>query len=56
MIHHWKGLELEITKFENHHEGTISDETIPYQTSNIKHVKIIKVSDKPTYDTPSERS
>ena len=54
MIHHWKGLELEITDFEYHHDPTYTGETIPSQT--LKHVEIIKVSDKPTYDTSLERS
>ena len=34
MIHHWKGLDLEITDFEYHHDPTFSAETIPSQTSN----------------------
>ena len=29
MIRHWKGLELEITDFENYHDRTTSAETIP---------------------------
>ena len=56
MIHHWKGLDLEITDFENHHDPTSSSEIIPPQTSNLKHVELIKVSDKPTYDTSLEKS
>ena len=48
MIHHWKVLDLEITDFEYHHDRTLSGEIIPSQTSNLKHVEIIKVSDKPT--------
>ena len=32
MIHHWKGLELEITDFEYHYARTPSAETIPSQT------------------------
>ena len=54
MMHHWKGLELEITDFEYHHDPTPSTETIPSQT--LKHVEIIKVSDKHAYDTSLERS
>ena len=34
MIHHWKGLELEITDSEYHHDPTPSAETIPSQISN----------------------
>ena len=33
MIHHWKGLELDITVFEYHYDPTPSAETIPPQTS-----------------------
>ena len=43
MIHHWKGLNLEITDFEYHHNRTPSAETTPSQTSNLKHVEIIKI-------------
>ena len=51
MIHRWKALDLEITDFEYHDVWTRGIEIIPSQTSNFKHVEIIKVSDKPTYDT-----
>ena len=34
MIHHSKGLDLEITDFEYHHDPTYTGETIPSQTSN----------------------
>ena len=43
MIHHWKGLDLEITVSENHHDPTPSGKIIPSQTLNLKHVEIIKV-------------
>ena len=33
MIHHWKGLDLEITDFHYHHHPTPSGETILSQTS-----------------------
>ena len=56
MIQHWKGLELKTTIFEDHHDRTPSAESIPSQTSNLKHVDIIKVSGKPTYETSLERS
>ena len=32
MIHHWKGLELEITDFEYFHDRAPTTETIPSQT------------------------
>ena len=56
MIHHRKALDLEITHFENNHDPTSSCEIIPSQTSNLKHVEIIEVSDKPTFDTSLESS
>ena len=56
MIHHWKALDLEIIDFEYRHDPTPSCEIIPYQTLNLKHVEIIKVLDKPTYDTSFESS
>ena len=34
MIHHWKGLDLEITDFKYHDDPTPSGETITSQTSN----------------------
>ena len=34
MIHHWKGLDLEITDFNHHHDPIASGETIPSQTLN----------------------
>ena len=55
MIHYWKGVDFEIRDFEYHYDPTSSGDIIPSQTSNIKHVEIIKVSDKPTYDTLLER-
>ena len=42
MVHHWKALDLEITDFELHHDGTPSGEITPSQTSNLKHVEVIK--------------
>ena len=42
MIHRWKALDLEITDFEYHADQTPSGEIIPSQTSNRKHVEIIK--------------
>ena len=54
-VHHWKSFDLEITDFNYHYDPTSSGETIPSQTSKLKHVGIIKVSVKPTYDTSLER-
>ena len=54
MIHHSKGLDLEITDFEHQRDPTYTGETKPSQT--LKHVEIIKVSDKSIYDTSFERS
>ena len=34
MVYHWKGLDLEITGFDYHHDRTPPVETIPTQTSN----------------------
>ena len=56
MIHHSRGLDLEITDFSYFHHPTPSREIIPSQTSNLKYVEIIKVSDEPTYDTSFQRS
>ena len=56
MIHRWKGLDLEITDFEYQQDPIPSAETIPYQTSNLKNVEMIKVPHKPAYDTSMERS
>ena len=33
MIHHWKGLVLEMADFEYHHDPTPPGEIIPCQTS-----------------------
>ena len=35
MIIHCKGLDLEITDFENHRDATPSAETIPSETSKL---------------------
>ena len=56
MIHHWKSLDLEITDGEYQYDPTYTGEIIPSQTLNLKHVEIIKVPDKPTYDAPLESS
>ena len=54
MIHQSKGPDLEITDFEYQRDPTYTGETKPSQT--LKHVEIIKISDKPIYDTSFERS
>ena len=56
MKHYWKRLDLEITDFEYHHDLTTSGETIPSQTSNLKHVEIIKVQIFTKFDAVLERS
>ena len=56
MIHRWKAFDLEIADFEYQFDRTPSCEIIPSQTSNLKHIEIIKISDKPTYNTSLERS
>ena len=43
MIHHWKGLDLEITDFIYHQNPTLSGEIISSQTSNLNHEEKIKV-------------
>ena len=48
MIHHWKGLDLEITDAEYQFDRTYTGKTIPSQTLNVKHVEIKNFSDKPT--------
>ena len=42
MIHHWKALDLEITDFEYYYDPIHTGEIIPSETSNLKHVEIIK--------------
>ena len=48
MIHHWKGLDLEITDFFNtmvrHPQGKLYH----FTSQTVKHVEVIKHSDKPT--------
>ena len=34
MIHHWRGLDFEITDFNYHHDQPPSGGTIPSQTSS----------------------
>ena len=56
MIHHWKVLHLEIKNFEYQRVRTLLGEIIPSQTSNLKHVEIIKILDKRTCDASLESS
>ena len=52
MIHHWKGLEIFNITMIRHPQLKL----FHLKPQILKHVKIIKVSDKPTYDTSLERS
>ena len=56
MVHHWKTLDKDITDYEYQFDRTFSRETTPSQTLDLKHAEIIKVLDKPTYDTSLENS
>ena len=51
MIHHWKAIDLEITDLDYRDDLTSSCEFLPSRTLYLKHLEIIKVSGKPTYDT-----
>ena len=42
MIHHWNGLELEITDFDYRYDQSPLTETIPSQTSNPKTCRAYK--------------
>ena len=44
-MHHWKGLELEITDFGYRHDLRPSAETIPSQTSNVQTWRDYESSD-----------
>ena len=55
MIHHWRGLDFEITGFNYHLDQTPSVETKLSQHQTLKHVEFINVSNKPTQDTSLER-
>ena len=46
-IHHWKGLDLEITDFTYQHDPTPSVENIPSQRPTLKHVEFINISKNP---------
>ena len=48
LIHHWKGLDLEITDFTYHRDPTQSGETVLSQTATLKLVETVNVSDKPS--------
>ena len=51
MIHHWKAIDLENTNLDYRDDPTSSWEFLPSRTLYLKHLEIIKVSGKPTYDT-----
>ena len=54
MIHHWKAPDLEIKDFGYQHDPTPSGQITPSQTSNLRHIEVIKISDKPSYDISLE--
>ena len=56
MEHHRKCLELEITDLVITMIEHPQLKLYHFQPQTLKHVEIIKVSDKPTYDTSLERS
>ena len=56
MLHHWKAIDFEIIDSEYQDDPTSSCEIIPSRTLNLKHLEIIKVSDKPTYNEKLENS
>ena len=56
MINHWKALDLEIIDSEYHHDRHPHVYLYHLKPQTYKHVEIIKVSDKPTYDKPLESS
>ena len=56
MIHHWRGLDFEITVLiitMIRHPQVKPNHLKPH---TLKHLEIINVSVKPTYDTSLERS
>ena len=54
MTHNWKSLDLENTDGEYQFDRTYTGKTVSTQILNLKCVEIIKVSDKPIYDTSLE--
>ena len=56
VIYHWKALDKEIEDGEYQFDWTYSWEIILFQTLNVNHVEIMKVSDKPMYNTSFESS
>ena len=56
MIHHWKALDLEIKAVEYHVDRPYAGKIIPSEILKLKHVDIIRLSDKLTYDTSFESS
>ena len=56
MIQHWKALHKEFTDGESQFDRAYTGKITSFQTSNVKHVEIIKISDNHTYDTSLESS
>ena len=56
MIHHWKGLELEIAEFEYKHDRTPSAESIPTQPHRLQYVENIKIQNITMFETSLEGS
>ena len=56
MTHHWKASDLQITDLVYRDDPASSCEFLPPRTLYLKHLEIIKVSGKPTYDTYLENS
>ena len=56
MIQHWKALDKEITDNEFRFDRAYTGKITPFQTSNLTHVEIIKISDNHTFDTSLESS
>ena len=56
MIYHWKAHDNEITGSEYQFDRTYSPEITPSQTLDLKHVEIIKFSDKCICDISLESS
>ena len=55
-MHHWKAYDFEIIDFEYLFDWTYTGKITSYETLDLKHVEIIKLSDKRTCDISLERS
>ena len=51
MIHHWEGLDLDITDYNYHHDATPQGKLYHFKPQILKKVELIKFSDKPTCHT-----